>query len=109
MEFINKIFIAKFSIIEERNKMSESVVVSIVKETLYTGMLIAGPILILSLLVGLLISIFQATTQIQEQTLSFIPKLIVVAITLAIGGAWMLNELIQFTNKIMNMVANIKG
>ncbi|MFL1468667.1 flagellar biosynthetic protein FliQ [Paraclostridium bifermentans] len=72
-------------------------------------MLIAGPILILSLLVGLLISIFQATTQIQEQTLSFIPKLIVVAITLAIGGAWMLNELIQFTNKIMNMVANIKG
>ncbi|EQK45978.1 MULTISPECIES: flagellar biosynthesis protein FliQ [Paraclostridium] len=89
--------------------MSESVVVSIVKETLYTGMLIAGPILILSLLVGLLISIFQATTQIQEQTLSFIPKLIVVAITLAIGGAWMLNELIQFTNKIMNMVANIKG
>lgn len=109
MEFINKIFIAKFSIIEERNKMSESVVVSIVKETLYTGMLIAGPILILSLLVGLLISIFQATTQIQEQTLSFIPKLIVVAITLVIGGAWMLNELIQFTNKIMNMVANIKG
>ncbi|MBZ6004999.1 flagellar biosynthesis protein FliQ [Paraclostridium bifermentans] len=89
--------------------MSESVVVSIVKETLYTGMLIAGPILILSLLVGLLISIFQATTQIQEQTLSFIPKLIVVAITLVIGGAWMLNELIQFTNKIMNMVANIKG
>ena len=106
MEFINKIFI---SIIEERTKMSESVVVSIVKETLYTGMLIAGPILILSLLVGLLISIFQATTQIQEQTLSFIPKLIVVAITLAIGGAWMLNELIQFTNKIMNMIANIKG
>ena len=109
MEFINKIFIVKFSIIEERTKMSESVVVSIVKETLYTGMLIAGPILILSLLVGLLISIFKATTQIQEQTLSFIPKLIVVAITLAIGGAWMLNELIQFTNKIMNMVANIKG
>lgn len=89
--------------------MSESVVVSIVKETLYTGMLIGGPILILSLVVGLLISIFQATTQIQEQTLSFIPKLIVVAITLVIGGAWMLNELIQFTNKIMNMVANIKG
>lgn len=89
--------------------MSESVVVNIVKETLYTGMLIGGPILILSLVVGLLVSIFQATTQIQEQTLTFIPKLIVVSITLAIGGAWMLNELIQFTNKIMNMIANIKG
>ena len=89
--------------------MNESVVISIVKETLYTAMLVGGPILILSLLVGLLVSIFQATTQIQEQTLSFIPKLIVIALTLVVGGAWMLNELIQFTNKIMNMIAVIKG
>ena len=89
--------------------MNESVVISIVKETLYTAMLVGGPILILSLLVGLLVSIFQATTQIQEQTLSFIPKLIVIALALVVGGAWMLNELIQFTNKIMNMVAAIKG
>ena len=89
--------------------MNESVVNSIVKETLYTAMLVGGPILILSLLVGLLVSIFQATTQIQEQTLSFIPKLIVIALALVVGGAWMLNELIQFTNKIMNMIAAIKG
>ncbi|MBC8631692.1 flagellar biosynthesis protein FliQ [Paeniclostridium hominis] len=89
--------------------MNESVVISIVKETLYTAMLVGGPILILSLLVGLLVSIFQATTQIQEQTLSFIPKLIVIALALVVGGAWMLNELIQFTNKIMNMIAAIKG
>ena len=89
--------------------MNESVVISIVKETLYTAMLVGGPILILSLLVGLLVSIFQATTQIQEQTLSFIPKLIAVALVLVVGGAWMLNELIQFTNKIMNMIAAIKG
>ena len=89
--------------------MNESVVISIVKETLYTAMLVGWPILILSLLVGLLVSIFQATTQIQEQTLSFIPKLIVIALTLVVGGAWMLNELIQFTNKIMNMIAVIKG
>ena len=89
--------------------MNESVVVSVVKETLYTAMLVGGPILILSLLVGLLVSIFQATTQIQEQTLSFIPKLIVIALALVVGGAWMLNELIQFTNKIMNMIAAIKG
>ena len=89
--------------------MNESVVISIVKETLYTAMLVGGPILILSLLVGLLVSIFQATTQIQEQTLSFIPKLIVIALALVVGGAWILNELIQFTNKIMNMIAAIKG
>ena len=84
--------------------MNESVVVSVVKETLYTAMLVGGPILILSLIVGLLVSIFQATTQIQEQTLSFIPKLIAVALVLVVGGAWMLNELIQFTNKIMKML-----
>lgn len=89
--------------------MNESIVVSIVKETLYTAMLVGGPILILSLLVGLLVSIFQATTQIQEQTLSFIPKLIVIALTLVVGGSWMLNEVVQFTNKIMNMIAGIKG
>ncbi|MEG0181024.1 flagellar biosynthesis protein FliQ [Clostridium sp.] len=89
--------------------MNESIVVSIVKETLYTGMLVGGPILILSLIVGLLVSIFQATTQIQEQTLTFIPKLIVVALTLVVGGSWMLHELMQFTNKIMHMIATIKG
>lgn len=66
--------------------MNESVVVSVVKETLYTAMLVGGPILILSLIVGLLVSIFQATTQIQEQTLSFIPKLIAVALVLVVGG-----------------------
>lgn len=89
--------------------MNESVVVSVVKETLYTAMLVGGPILIISLIVGLIVSIFQATTQIQEQTLSFIPKLITIALVLVVGGAWMLNELIQFTNKIMNMIAVIKG
>ena len=89
--------------------MSENMVMSIVKEALYTSLLVGGPILILTLLVGLLVSIFQATTQIQEQTLTFVPKVIVIALTLAIGGNWMLNEIIKFTIKIMNMIANIKG
>ena len=88
--------------------MTETEVMSIVKEALYTSMLVGGPILILSLVVGLLVSIFQATTQIQEQTLTFVPKLIVIALTLVIGGNWMLNEIIKFTNKIMNMIAFIK-
>ncbi len=89
--------------------MNENMVMSIVKEALYTSMLVGGPILILSLIVGLLVSIFQATTQIQEQTLTFVPKLIVIAITLVFGGNWMLQEIIKFTNKIMNMIAFIKG
>lgn len=88
--------------------MTETAVMSIVKEALYTSMLVGGPILILSLVVGLLVSIFQATTQIQEQTLTFVPKLIVIALTLVVGGSWMLNEIMKFTNKIMNMIAFIK-
>lgn len=89
--------------------MTENMVMSIVKEALYTSLLVGGPILILSLVVGLLVSIFQATTQIQEQTLTFVPKLIVIAITLVIGGNWMLQEIVKFTNKIMTMIAFIKG
>lgn len=89
--------------------MTENMVMSIVKEALFTSMLVGGPILILSLVVGLLISIFQATTQIQEQTLTFVPKLIVIALTLAIGGNWMLHEIMKFTTKIMNMISVING
>lgn len=88
--------------------MSENMVMSIVKEALFTSMLVGGPILILSLIVGLLISIFQATTQIQEQTLTFVPKLIVIALTLVLGGNWMLHEIMKFTTKIMNMISMIK-
>lgn len=87
--------------------MSENMVMSIVKEGLYTSMIVAGPILILTLLIGLIISIIQSTTQIQEQTLTFLPKLIVAGLVLAVGGNWMLNELIKFTNKIMNMISVI--
>lgn len=87
--------------------MSENMVMSIVKETLYVSMLVGGPILILTLVVGLLISIVQATTQIQEQTLTFLPKLIVAGLALGIGGNWMLQEIVDFTNKIMNMISVI--
>lgn len=87
--------------------MSENMVMSIVKETLYVSMVVGGPILILTLVVGLLISIIQATTQIQEQTLTFLPKLIVAGLALGIGGNWMLQEIVDFTNKIMNMISVI--
>ncbi|MGL6105052.1 flagellar biosynthesis protein FliQ [Romboutsia sp.] len=89
--------------------MTENMVMSVIKEALYTSLLVGGPILILSLVVGLLISIFQATTQIQEQTLTFVPKLIVIALILAVGGNWMLQEIMKFTVKMMNMIATVKG
>ena len=66
--------------------MSENMVMSVIKDAIQTGLIIAAPILIVSMLVGLLISIFQATTQIQEQTLTFVPKLIAVAVVGLITG-----------------------
>ena len=82
-------------------------VISIMKDAITTGLIIAAPFLIVSIVVGLLISIFQATTQIQEQTLTFVPKLIAVAVVGLILGGWMLEKLINFTERIFTMIANV--
>lgn len=65
-----------------------------------TVLLVAGPILILALSVGLAVSIFQATTQIQEQTLAFIPKIVAVLVGIVFFGPWMLTTLVEFTTNI---------
>ena len=87
--------------------MSENIVIGVVKEAITTGLLVAAPILAVSLLVGLLISIFQATTQIQEQTLTFVPKLIAIAVVGIFLGNWMLHNLIGFTNRIFQLISTI--
>lgn len=86
--------------------MTQDFIIYIGKEAVYTILLLSLPLLGLSLLVGLLISIFQATTQIQEQTLTFVPKILVIFASLIIFGPWMLNLLIAFTT---NLIANIPG
>ncbi|WP_055668105.1 flagellar biosynthesis protein FliQ [Desnuesiella massiliensis] len=87
--------------------MSETMIMGIIKDALSTAMLVAAPILLVSIIVGLLISIFQATTQIQEQTLTFVPKLIAIAVVGLIAGSWMLNTIIRFTERIFDVIANI--
>ena len=87
--------------------MSELAIMTIVKKALVTGLLIAGPILSISLVVGLIISIFQATTQIQEQTLTFVPKLIAIILVLVLGGPWMLNKLVMLTNELFQSISTI--
>lgn len=82
-------------------------VIAILKDAISTGVKISAPILIISLVVGLLISIFQATTQIQEQTLTFVPKLIAIAITGIITGSWMLRTIVNFTKRIFDLISNI--
>ena len=87
--------------------MTENMVMSVVKESLYTALIVGGPILILSLVVGLLVSIFQATTQIQEQTLTFVPKLIAIILVLVFGGPWMLNKLVMLTSELFQSISHI--
>jgi flagellar biosynthetic protein FliQ len=87
--------------------MSENLVMSIIKDALVTGAMMAAPILIVSLLVGLAISIFQATTQIQEQTLTFVPKLIAGALVGLLMGSWMLHQIVDFTQRIFSYIAHI--
>jgi flagellar biosynthesis protein FliQ len=87
--------------------MSENMIISVLKDAIQTGLLVAGPILIVSIVIGLIISIFQATTQIQEQTLTFVPKLIAAAVVGLIAGPWMLHTVVNFTQRIFALIANI--
>ncbi|GFR35592.1 flagellar biosynthesis protein FliQ [Thermobrachium celere] len=82
--------------------MSENFIQYIGKEAIFTALKIAAPILIVSMLVGLIISIFQAVTQIQEQTLTFVPKMISIIIILLILGPWMLKTMVNFIQTMIN-------
>jgi flagellar biosynthetic protein FliQ len=87
--------------------MSENLVIGIIRDAMQTGILVSAPILGVSLVVGLIISIFQATTQIQEQTLTFVPKLIAGALIGLLTGSWMLHQLVNFTERIFTYIAHI--
>ena len=72
--------------------MTPETVIAIAEEGIWTVLLISGPLLIIALVVGLFVSIFQATTQIQEQTLAFVPKIVAVLLGIVFFGPWMLSQ-----------------
>ena len=76
--------------------MNADVTLALVREMLWTGVLVSAPILGVALLVGLLVSILQVVTQIQEMTLTFIPKMLAIVLVLAVCGHWMLTTLMQY-------------
>lgn len=80
--------------------MNSEFVISVAERGIYTILIICGPLLILALVVGLLVSIFQATTQIQEQTLAFVPKIVAVLLGLIFLGPWMLTHMISYATEI---------
>ncbi|MDR0570586.1 MAG: flagellar type III secretion system protein FliQ [Clostridiales Family XIII bacterium] len=81
----------------------------ILQDAIMTGFVVGGPILGLSILVGLIIAVFQAATSINEQTLTFVPKIIVIALVLIIFGNFMMQKLVDLTLRLFEVMAVMTG
>ena len=89
--------------------MDQDVVVSLATQAMSLALKLSLPLLGVGLLVGVVISIIQAVTQIQEQTLAFIPKVLAMAAVLVVGGPWMLNQLLSYTAELWSSIPNMVG
>jgi len=89
--------------------MSPETVVTVGRHALEMTLMLAAPLLLTALAVGLIVGIFQAATQINEMTLSFIPKLLAMAAVLAITGPWMLRSLVEYTRNLMESIPGMIG
>jgi len=87
--------------------MDSAMVVELAREALWMTMLISAPLLAVGLAIGLLVGIFQAATSINEQTLSFIPKVLAVGLTMAIAGGWMINTLVDYTKNVFTRIPHL--
>jgi flagellar biosynthetic protein FliQ len=84
--------------------MTPETVTTIGQQALWVTMLIAAPLLLSALAVGLLVGMFQAATQINEMTLSFIPKLLVLVLALVVAGPWMLGVIVNYTTQLLQQI-----
>jgi flagellar biosynthesis protein FliQ len=87
--------------------MNEQFVTYLFREAFYTTLLVSAPMLILSLVVGLVISVFQAATSIQEFTLTFVPKIIAVAVVTVLTLPWMMETMVAFTVNLFNQIPGL--
>lgn len=85
--------------------MTDEFIVDLCRRAVQITLMMAGPMLLAGMVIGLIVSVFQATTQINEQTLTFIPKIIAVFITLLIMTPWMIHNLTSFTSEIFTTIA----
>lgn len=86
--------------------MTQELAMEIFVQAVWLAFKLGVPLLVVGMLVGLIIAILQAATQVHEQTLTFAPKVIIVALTLLALGPWMLNSLMDFTSEIFELMAN---
>ena len=89
--------------------MNQDQVVNLATQAMTLAVEVAGPLLLVGLIVGIVISLFQAVTQIQEQSLSFIPKIIGVAVLIVVLGPWMLGQLVSYTENLYRSIPSMLG
>lgn len=84
--------------------MTPESVMGMAHQAMYVALLLAAPLLLVALVVGLVVSLFQAATQINETTLSFIPKLLAIAVTLVIAGPWMMTTILDYMRQMLTNI-----
>jgi flagellar biosynthetic protein FliQ len=89
--------------------MDTAMVVDLGRQALWMTMIVSAPMLLVGLLVGVIIGVFQAATSINEQTLSFIPKLLSIGLTAAVFGSWMINTLVDYTKILFGRIPGLFG
>jgi flagellar biosynthetic protein FliQ len=89
--------------------MTSQAVLTLVQQALFITVLVAAPLLLTALVVGLVVSIFQAATQINEMTLSFIPKLLATFAVLVLAGPWMLTTLVDYVQRLFGSIPQLVG
>jgi flagellar biosynthetic protein FliQ len=89
--------------------MDQDTVIHLSTQAMELAMKVGGPLLIVGLVIGLVVSVFQAITQIQEQSLSFIPKIIGTAVVIVVAGPWMLNQLLGYTEELYRSIPALVG
>jgi flagellar biosynthesis protein FliQ len=89
--------------------MNQDTVINLATQAMMLALKIAGPILLLGLIIGLLVSIFQAVTSIQEQALSFIPKVVGLAVLIVVLGPWMLGQFVGYVQNLYTAIPSLIG
>ncbi len=87
--------------------MTQTFVMHVARDALFTVLILAGPAMLVALIVGLVISILQATTQIQDQMLNMVPKIVCVFVVLLVLGSWLLNSAITFTTNLYSRIPDV--
>ena len=92
-----------------KRRVTPETIVGLVQQALEVTLLISAPLLLAALITGLVVSVFQAATQINEMTLSFIPKLLAIFAALVLAGPWMLSLIVDFTRRLFSAIPGLIG